>query len=116
MRKVDLNDKIFVSVANTENGEVNEETIFHYYQKDNYIWAEYLGGKIIKGFLVGYISEDNILHFCYHHINNEYDIRTGKCTSTPKILEDGRVELSEKWEWTNGDKSKGESKIVEKMR
>jgi hypothetical protein len=33
--------------------------------------------------------------------------------STPKILEDGRIELSEKWEWTNGEKSKGESKIIE---
>ena len=45
------------------------------------------------------------------NINNE--TKTGKCNSIPKILEDGRIELLEKWEWTNGDKSKGESKIIE---
>jgi hypothetical protein len=28
-------------------------------------------------------------------------------------LPDGRIELNEKWEWTNGDKSKGKSKIIE---
>jgi hypothetical protein len=29
-------------------------------------------------------------------------------------MENGKIELSEKWEWTNGDKSKGESNIIEK--
>jgi hypothetical protein len=49
----------------------------------------------------------------YEHINTNNEIKTGKCNSTPKILKDGRIELSEKWEWTNGEKSKGESKIIE---
>ena len=47
------------------------------------------------------------------HININNEIKTGKCNSTPKILENGCIELSEKWEWTNGEKSKGESKIIE---
>ena len=29
-------------------------------------------------------------------------------------MENGKIELLENWEWTNGDKSKGESKIKEK--
>jgi hypothetical protein len=115
MEKINYNNKIFVSISNTENGEVNEETIFHYYQENDYIWAEYYGGKIIKGFLVGYIDNNGILHFNYEHINNEKIIRTGECKSEPKKLNDGRIELKETWEWTNGDKSKGESKIIEKL-
>jgi len=47
------------------------------------------------------------------HININNEIKTGKCNSTPKILENGCIELSEKWEWTNAEKSKGESKIIE---
>jgi len=39
---------------------VNEETQFHYHQEENYIWAEYNGSKIIKGFLVGYVDEIGI--------------------------------------------------------
>jgi hypothetical protein len=115
MERIDYNNRIFVSVTNTKNGEVNAETTFHYYQKENYIWAEYSGGIIIKGFLVGYIDENGILHFTYEHINNEKIIRTGKCESTPRMSKDGKIELLEKWEWTNGDKSKGESRIIEKV-
>ena len=114
MEEINYDNKIFVSIENTDNGEVNEETLFYYHQKENYIWAEYNGGKIIKGFLVGYINEMGKLIFHYEHINNEKIIRTGKCESEPHLLTDGRIELIEKWEWTNGDKTKGESKIIEK--
>ena len=109
MDKINYDNKIFESISNTENGEVNEETVFNYHQNGNYIWAECSGGKIIKGFLVGYITEDEKLHFHYEHINTDKIIRTGKCESEAKINGDGKIELVEKWEWTNGDKSKGES-------
>jgi hypothetical protein len=116
MEKINYNNKVFVSIENTKNGEVNKETLFYYHQKENIIWAEYHGGKIIKGFLVGYINENGKLFFHYEHINDEQIIRTGKCESEPVLLKDGRIELNEKWEWTNGDKSKGESKIIEKEK
>ena len=31
----------------------------------------------------------------------------------PVILENGRIELHEEWQWLNGDMSKGSSVIVE---
>jgi hypothetical protein len=34
---MNYNDKIFVSISNIENKEVDEETIFHYHQKENII-------------------------------------------------------------------------------
>ncbi len=36
------------------------------------------------------------------------------CHSVPQILSDGRIELSEQWQWLNGDKSKGSSIVIEK--
>jgi hypothetical protein len=48
METLNHNGKIFVSFSNTENGEVNEGTVFHYHQTDEYIWAEYHGGIIIE--------------------------------------------------------------------
>jgi hypothetical protein len=112
---INYNNKIFTSIENTANGEVNNETVFYYHQDKETIWAEYYGGKITKGFLLGIAKNNGELEFNYMHINIDNEIRTGKCNSTPKILENGKIELLEKWEWTNGDKSKGNSRIMEKI-
>ena len=113
---INYDNKIFSSVENTKNGEVDNETLFHYHQNKEIVWAEYYGGIIKKGFLLGLVKQNGELEFNYEHININNEIRTGKCNSIPQILEDGRIELLEKWEWTNGDKSKGESKIIEKCK
>jgi hypothetical protein len=110
---INYDNKIFASVENTKNGEANNETLFYYHQNKDIIWAEYYGGIIRKGFLLGLVNQNGELEFNYEHINKNNETRTGKCNSIPKLLEDGRIELLEKWEWTNGDKSKGESKIIE---
>ena len=46
-------NKKFVAVENTANGEVSSQTEFHYHQQGKMIWAEYGGGEILKGFLIG---------------------------------------------------------------
>ena len=45
--------------------------------------------------------------------NQEMYVKTSKCHIVPTVLEDGKIGLSEKWEWTSGDYSKGESLMVE---
>lgn len=40
-------------------------------------------------------------------------VKTGKCHSVPNVMENGKIELSEQWEWASGDYSKGESLLVE---
>lgn len=107
------NNKIFKSTANTANGEVGSETLFHYHQEGNVVWAEYGGGKILKGFLIAKIVANDCLDMRYEHINQAGELMTGICHSTPEILSDGRVRLYEKWQWTSGDLSSGESIIEE---
>lgn len=110
---INYNSRIFTSISNSDNGEVSGETIFRYKQQNNIVWAEYSGGEIVKGYLIGTASIDGKLEFCYQHINIKNQVRTGKCNSIPHILSDGRIRLMEEWEWTNGDKSKGSSSIEE---
>ena len=50
---LNLDNKKFVAVENTSNGEVSSQTEFHYHQQGEMIWAEYCGGEILKGFLIG---------------------------------------------------------------
>ena len=45
------------------------ETLFHYKQKCEIVWAEYSGGSIVKGFLIARILENNALDLPYEHIN-----------------------------------------------
>ena len=110
---INYNNKIFKSIENTEHGEVDGETIFYYHQKKEIIWAEYFGGTIKKGFLLGLVKENGELEFNYEHINMNNEIKTGKCSSKPKILENRLIELLEKWKWTNGDEGKGKLKLCE---
>ena len=111
---INYNNKFFVSRENTENGDVDGNTLFEYHQKDNVLWADYSGGEIIKGYLIGTVAQNGELDFYYQHINKQNIVRVGVCHSVPKVLDNGKIELYEKWQWLNGDKSKGVSVIIEK--
>lgn len=113
---INYHQKTFKSISNTDNGEVGEQTLFHYQQQGNVLWAEYSGGAIVKGFLVAKIIENDALDMRYEHINTVGEIMTGLCLSTPEILSDGRIRLHEKWQWTSGDLSSGESIIEENIQ
>lgn len=115
MTKINYDNKTFASVQNSETGDVSKETVFHYHQKDNLVWAEYTGGEIVFGTLIAKVSDKDSLEMYYQHLNAQGDLMTGKCFSTPEILADGRIRLYEKWQWTSGNLAKGES-IVEEIQ
>ncbi|MDQ6826438.1 MAG: n-acetylglutamate synthase [Candidatus Eremiobacteraeota bacterium] len=95
------------------SGEVSAATIFEYHQSGRIVWAQYSGGSIKMGTLLANVSEDGSLDMVYQQINDQGELRTGKCISTPSILEDGRIRLQERWQWTNGDLSRGDSTVDE---
>lgn len=77
------NGKSFRPISNSGNGETSNETIFHYKQIGNILTSEYSGGKIKCGHLMGLVDKN------------------------------GKIMLHESWEWTSGDKSKGQSVLEE---
>ena len=115
IQAIHYNNKTFVSIENTSNGEVSRETVFHYKQQDHFVWADYSGGDILLGHLIGVVDERGTLEMRYHHINEAGELMTGECTSIPEILSDGRMRLYESWQWTCKDQSKGQS-IVEEVK
>ena len=56
-------------VSNSENGDVSAETLFHYHQDREIISADYHGGKIIKGHLIGKILDNGQLEW---HPSSKY--------------------------------------------
>ena|SRR5688500_13899120 len=110
---INYNNRIFRTVNVTENGETSAETIFHYKQNENILTAEYSGGKIVYGHILGIVDNEGQIDMRYHQINSRGEMMTGICKSTPEILENGKIRLHESWQWTSGDMSNGESVIEE---
>ena len=110
---MNYHNKTFQSIQNSESSEVSSDTLFHYQQIGNILTCTYSGSRIISGHLIGLVSEEGIIDMRYHQVNNQGQLMTGICTSTPEMREDGRIRLYEKWQWTSGDMSKGESVLEE---
>ena len=107
------NNRKFAPISNTENGETSAETVFIYKQNGNILTSEYAGGKIVSGHLIGLVNENGHIEMRYHQVNTAGELMTGICHSIPEILPNGKIRLHEKWQWTSGDFSEGNSIIEE---
>src|SRR6266513_744652 len=67
---ISLNKIKMTVIKTSENGVVNKDTIFAFTQTEDLVTAEYAGGQIKKGFLVGTISQRK-LKFSYCQIQND---------------------------------------------
>jgi hypothetical protein len=85
----------FIAAKNSDSGEVSTATTFDYHQQGTHVWATYSGGQIARGHLLGTADAEGNLSFDYHHLNTAGELRTGRCTSTPRLLTDGRLRLIE---------------------
>jgi len=97
-RVPDLDGRRFGSASNSAAGEVDDATVFTYHQDEDLVWAEYSGGSVRLGYLVGTRSGDE-LAFRYTHVNTAGDSSSGRCHSLLSLTEDGRIRMDETWEW-----------------
>ena len=110
---INYHGRTFRSVSNAPNGEVDEETIFYYQHHGAIVTATYAGGGIIAGNLIAKVGSEGTLDMRYQHMNQQHELMTGHCTSVPEVLGNGKLRLHERWQWTSGDRSSGESVIEE---
>ena len=95
---VDIHGLTFIAVRNSAGGEVDAATSFRYHQEGAVVWAEYAGGAIVRGYLVGTRTGDR-LDFRHVHLNTTGDTAAGRCTSRISVHGDGRVRMEEEWTW-----------------
>ncbi|WPP48649.1 n-acetylglutamate synthase [Catalinimonas niigatensis] len=108
-----LHQKRFRSLSNSSSGDVDKETVFYYFQEGDIVWATYRGGAIRKGTLIARWLPEGQLEMRYQHLSKANEFKTGQCVSTPELQADGKLRMYEKWKWTSGDKSEGNSIIEE---
>lgn len=95
---MNLNQKVFTAIQNSETGEVSNQTKFYYYQQDQMVWAEYSGGEILKGFLIGKWVNASQIEFTYQHLNQKLENRLGCCVTTFEV-QNGKLVGIEHWQW-----------------
>lgn len=93
-----LDGRVLAPVADQAPGQVDTRTRFTYHEREGRIWAEYAGGDVVRGHLVG-TREGDRLDFRYVQLRRDGTTASGHCVSTVVELPDGRVRLEETWQW-----------------
>lgn len=93
-----LDGLVLAPVADQAPGQVGLRTRFAYHERDGAVWADYAGGDVVRGHLVG-TREGDRLDFRYVQLKHDGTTSSGHCVSTVLELPDGRLRLDETWEW-----------------
>jgi hypothetical protein len=109
--ELSLDGRTLVAVAN-EGGEVSADTRFHFEQDGDRIHAEYEGGTIVEGHLVGTFT-DGCWDVRYVQLHADGETATGRSVGEVTILDDGRVRVADDWEWES--KEGGGSSVLEEV-
>ena len=91
-------------IQTSPNGVVNSETIFSFTQEENLVSANYSGGNIQKGFLIGILKNYELeFRFVQIQINGKLDGGFSKCSI--KLNENGKLQLVEHFFWESQEGS-----------
>lgn len=112
---IDYDGKSFRSSA-AETAAGGEVPTGHYHQDGDTVWAEFAGGAVVRGYLVGRRDPDGRLDLAYCQVLADETVVSGRCLSIPEILADGRVRLREEWQRFRPAGSQGVSYIEELPR
>ncbi|MGH3157023.1 MAG: hypothetical protein ACRDNF_10660 [Streptosporangiaceae bacterium] len=88
-----------------------DTAIGHYHQDGDLVWAQFSGSGVRAGWLVGTCRHDGVIDATYCLVTGDGEATAGCCQSTPTLLADGRVRLTERWRRLDG--SAGVSQIEE---
>ena len=103
---------VLAPVRDQEPGQVGTRTRFAYRERGGTVWAEYTGGDIVRGHLVG-TREGDRLDFRYVQLKQDGTTSSGHCRSTVTELPDGWVRLEETWQWES--QSGSGTSVVEQL-
>ena len=84
-----------------------------YRQSGDLLWGDFAGGEIRRGTLCGLCTPEGNLEFAYTTVLTSGEIVSGRCSSMPQLLDDGRIRLHEKWERFGAHAETGVSQIEE---
>ena len=84
-----------------------------YRQDGDVVWAELSGSGVRRGALTGLCAPDGTLEMAYTMVRDDGRVISGRCRSTPSVMDDGRIRLAETWERFPPHADAGHSELEE---
>ncbi len=113
---INYDGRVFRSRATETADRTGSGPTGHYHQEGDVVWAEFSGGRVRRGMLVGSCAADGTLTLSYCQLLDDGETVSGRCVSTPTLYPDGRVDLREEWERFGDAGSTGVSHISQVSR
>jgi hypothetical protein len=97
--RFNLEGKTFRVVRNDGSGaDVTLETRFHFHQQGNIVHADYSGGRVKLGKLLGLLQGNTMRHH-YLQINHRDEFHGGHGDDEIRLTPEGKIQLIDKWNW-----------------
>lgn len=91
-----------VTVGSTDG--IDADTVFTFRQRGANVWAEYSGGNIAQGFLVGAL-DGTVLAFDYIQITHSGRRDKGESSCQLTVSDTGQWRLTERFQWASRPES-----------
>ena len=111
--EINFEGKTFLLVQNSNEGSSTIDTIFEYEQDGDLITAEYKGGSIKFGNIIGKVINQQ-LHLVYQCLTNDDELKSGQAIADISFTPDGNMQLQMNWQWLVPGKEEGTSQYIEK--
>lgn len=112
MTRINLNNRVFMPLENSSNGIVDTQTIFTFTHSGETFHANYKGGDITNGYIIGQFTTQHTANLLYQCLTTSGELKAGKAIASFTQI-DNRVSIDMKWQWLNGDGSAGTSHYIE---
>ena len=97
---------------NSVHGAARDGCVFEYRQSENLVTANYRGGGIRHGSIVGLIDQNQVsMRYCCMNENNE--MRSGKAIALVLFAANGKLVLTLEWQWLDAGMESGQSRYQE---
>jgi hypothetical protein len=90
------------AVETDANGVINVDTTFTFHQSDETVRAEYAGGQVVQGYLVG-LMQGPQLTFRYCQLERSGALNGGMSICDLRRSDDGKIQIIEHFEWASRD-------------
>ena len=113
MSTFNFHKKTFSLIANAKAGTVNRDTVFEFEQDGTLVTADYYGGTVIYGKIIGQLTRKNRMEMRYQCLTSTNELQAGKATAKISLNPLGKIKLSLNWQWLDGNMEKGTSEYIE---
>ncbi len=101
------------AVVTAENGVIGIDTVFTFRESGEFVSAEYSGGQVIQGYLVG-VRTASVFSFRYCQFDSLGNLDGGESHCDIEVAGDGRIRIVERFEWAS--RPGGGENVLEEIR